>query len=82
MPVNAKSLKNLNRRGKKKIYDEDKKQRYLSVTETGWEGVLTTVKQLGFSGVSELIEKIGRNEVVVVLSEEGVAQKSKVGGDR
>lgn len=63
MAVNPKSLKNLNRKGKKKAYDEDKKQRYLSVTETGWEGTVAITKEFGCSSVSELIEKIGRRQI-------------------
>ncbi len=55
------SLANL--RPQQKIYDEEKKKRTLSVTESGWKGVAEVVEATGCSSVSELLEKLGRGEV-------------------
>lgn len=61
---NPKSLENLTyHAGRPRTYDEPKKKRYLSVTETGWQGVQELATQLGYSGVSELLEQIGRGEI-------------------
>lgn len=57
------SLANL--RPQQKMYDEEKKKRTLSVTESGWKGVVEVVKATGCSSVSELLEKLGRGEVKI-----------------
>ncbi len=60
---NPKSLANLKLgRGKKPrgFDNEDKKQRSLSVTDTGWQGMKLLSKQYGCKSVSEFMEKAGR----------------------
>ena len=60
------SQANLNREGRPKDYGADKKQHYLSVTEEGWEGAQAAVKAAGLKSVSDLIEKLGRDQLVIV----------------
>jgi hypothetical protein len=60
---NPESLKNLHPRDK--IYPEDKRDRRLTVTETGWLGCKGLAQELGLSGVSELLEKLGRKELEI-----------------
>lgn len=57
------SLANLQPRPK--IYDEEKKRRTLTVTESGWEGSIEVIEALGCSSVSEFLERLGRGEVKV-----------------
>lgn len=60
------SKNNLNfHSGRPYTYQEPKKQRYLSVTETGWEQVQRLAQDLGCSGVSDLLEKIARGEILL-----------------
>ena len=42
---------------------EEKKRRNLSVTETGWQGTQSVVKQYGCKSVSEFLEKLGRGQL-------------------
>lgn len=64
---NPQSLKALEehryKEGRPPIYGSSKKQRYLSVTEEGWEGAQEIVREAGYSGISDLIEKLGRKQV-------------------
>jgi len=60
---NPKSLANLKLgRGKKPrgFEQEDKKQRSVSVTDTGWQGIKLLSKRYGCKSVSEFMEKAGR----------------------
>lgn len=60
------SRSNLNfHNGRPQAYDEPKKQRYLSVTETGWQGMQRLASQLGCNSVSELLEQMGRSQIPV-----------------
>lgn len=59
------SQANLNREGRPKTYGTEKKQRYLSVTEEGWEGAQAAARASGFSSLSDLIEKLGRGDVTL-----------------
>jgi hypothetical protein len=62
---NPESLKNLNRDGRpsgEEIYGEPKKKRTLTVTESGWQGAVKAVRALGYSSVSEYLERFGRQE--------------------
>ena len=63
--TNSKSLKNLEARGRTPDWDESKKRRYLSVTETGFDGSLKIARSLGCNSVSDLLEKVGRGELVI-----------------
>ncbi len=42
---------------------EEKKRRNLSVTETGWQGTQSAIKQYGCKSVSEFLEKFGRGQL-------------------
>jgi hypothetical protein len=64
MAVNPKSLENLNRKGRITPY-KGKKTREVSVSEEGWVGAKTIAQSLGCSGVSEMLEKIGRGEILL-----------------
>ena len=55
--------------GRPKAYDSDKKQRYLSITEEGWEGAQLIAREAGCSSVSELIEKLGRGQISLTKQE-------------
>lgn len=68
--INPNSLKNLIHEGRPPAFDEPKQRRYLSVTETGWSGSQAAVKALGYSGVSELLENLGRGRVKIMPVEE------------
>ena len=68
--IHPNSLQNLNREGRPHAFDEDKKRRYLTVTETGWEGTVAIASSHDCKSVSELLEKLGRGELVV-LPEQG-----------
>ncbi|MCT7964355.1 hypothetical protein NG791_27125 [Laspinema sp. D1] len=57
------SLKNLTyHEGRPKKWGEQKKTRKLTVTETGWEGVVEIAQEQGHS-VSELLEMLGRGQL-------------------
>jgi len=57
---------NLQLRGRTPDYGENKKQRYLSVTEEGWEGIRAVAAAAGCASISDLIEKLGRRELKLV----------------
>ena len=70
MAVNPKSLANLEKgrllKSSKPRYDEAKKRRHLTVTETGWKAIKEKAeKELGLS-VSEMLERIARGEYELV----------------
>ena len=60
------SLANLIHSGRPKTYGAEKKQRYLSVTEEGWDGVKDVVKKVDCTSVSDLLEKLGRGDLKVI----------------
>jgi len=65
--MNPKSLENLTHDGRPQTYEEPKKRRYLSVTETGWSGAQSAIATIGCKGgVSEFLERLGRGEFVIV----------------
>jgi hypothetical protein len=57
---------NLQLRGRTPDYGENKKQRYLSVTEEGWEGIRGVAVAANCASISDLIEKLGRGELKIV----------------
>jgi len=61
---NPRSQKNLNREGRQPLHGEAKKDRYVRATAEGWEGFKEVAQSLGISA-SELVEQIGRGELVV-----------------
>lgn len=63
--THPKSLANLTHEGRPKAYGVEKKQRYLSVTEEGWNGVKEIVAEAECKSVSELLEKLGRRELKI-----------------
>ena len=65
--VNPKSLENLKHEGRPLAFAEEKKRRTLTVTESGWNGAMAVAKTVHCRGISELIELIGRGELVVVV---------------
>ena len=65
MAFNPKSLKNL-RLGEGEIrtrYEEQKKQRSVTLTDTGWKAVRGMAKEKFGLSVSELFEQIGRGNI-------------------
>lgn len=65
---NPKSLENLEkttRPGRTKRYG-DRKSREVLVSEEGWQGSLTVAKAAGYSGVSEMLEKLGRGDALLM----------------
>ena len=59
------SLANLIHEGRPKAYGAEKKQRYLSITEEGWNGAKDVAKMADCTSVSDLIEKLGRGEIKI-----------------
>ena len=70
MPVHPNSLANLSRKGSKSDRDELKRKRNIGVTNTAWEALKQLAKELGIKSVSELNEKLGRRELLIVKPEE------------
>lgn len=67
--INPKSLENLTHEGRPPSYEEPKKRRYLSVTETGWAGAQEAIASVGCKGgVSEFLERFGRGEFAIAQS--------------
>ena len=64
--VNPRSLENLRHEGRPPAFDEEKKRRTLTVTESGWEGAMSVAQALDCRGISELIELIGRGQLLVL----------------
>lgn len=63
--INPRSLENLKHEGRPPAFEEEKKRRTLTVTDSGWDGTMAVAKALGSRGVSELIELIGRGQLQV-----------------
>lgn len=64
MPINSKSLQNLEARGRTPDWDEPKKRRYLFVTDPGFDGSLKVARSLGCNSVSDFLDKVGRGILV------------------
>lgn len=64
--VNPRSLENLKHEGRPPAFEEEKKRRTLTVTDSGWDGAMAAAKSLDCRGVSELLELIGRGQLRVV----------------
>lgn len=60
------SLANLTHEGRPKAYGTPKKQRYLSITDEGWKGAKDIAKTIDCTGVSDLIEKVGRGQLKII----------------
>ena len=65
MSIHPNSLANLrpNRKGSKPKYKDLKKQRSVTLTETGWSAVKNIAKEKYGLSVSELLEQIGRGNI-------------------
>lgn len=63
--MSLKSLENLEKRGRTPDWDEQKKRRYLSVTDSGFAGSLRVARSLGCVSVSDLLEAIGRGTIAL-----------------
>ena len=67
---NPNSLKNLIHEGRpssEQVYGEPKKQRTLTVTDSGWQGAIAAIKAAGYSSISDYLEKIGRGKEILPL---------------
>ena len=51
--------------GRPLAFGAQKKKRNLTVTEEGWEGLKSIIKEVGCSSVSEFLEKVGRGQVKI-----------------
>ncbi len=60
------SKANLIHSGRPTTYGAEKKQRYLTITEEGWNGVKDVAKIADCRSVSDLIEKLGRGELKII----------------
>ena len=68
MPVNPKSLKNLQPRSPD--YEQPKKERRISLTQFGWENLEELSQELGYRSRSALVEAIARGELKVCPRDE------------
>jgi hypothetical protein len=66
---NPRSLENLTHEGRPLEYNEAKKVRRLTVTESGWTSAQDLIKAMGMS-VSQFIEELGRGRISVMRVEE------------
>lgn len=61
------SLLNLNdREGRPLNFEQKKKNRTVSVTDLGWEGLDKLAKEQGCKGISDLFDRLGRGEFLLV----------------
>ena len=63
------SLENLTHEGRPLEYNEPKKVRRLTVTESGWTSAKELIGAMGMS-VSQFLEELGRGRVSILKSEE------------
>jgi hypothetical protein len=66
---NPKSRQNLTRDGRPMDYNEPKRDRRLTVTETGWTGAKRLIGSMDMS-VSDFLEKLGRGQIIVMQTQE------------
>lgn len=64
--IHPQSLANLKHEGRPLAVGEPKKERVVTVSQTGWNGVKLMALDLECRGVSELLEKLGRRKFVLV----------------
>ena len=78
--MNPKSLENLRMGqspGRKPVYNQSKSRHGVTLTDDAWAGVQAIADRLGIS-VSELLERIGRNQLAVVEPHTPEQPSSKV----
>lgn len=63
---NHKSPNNFIHGGRPKFYEEKKTTHNITVTPVGWKGIQQKAQNLGYRGVSELVEQIGRGQLCVI----------------
>lgn len=68
------SLANLKHEGRPPITGERKRNRTITVTDTGWQNAQSIASSLGMS-ISELVEKLGREEIKIVVPEPEEVEK-------
>lgn len=73
--IHPNSLANLSREGRPLAYDEPKRIRSVSVTSKGWTGLQETAQSMGLS-TSELLEQLGRGDLMILPAEASDASTS------
>lgn len=66
--MNPNSLENLKKSphsGRRAKYDCDRPKHEVRVSVLAWEGAQAAAKAAGFSGVSEMLEELGRGNVAI-----------------
>lgn len=64
-PNSQKNLTHEGRPSSEEIYGEPKQNRTITVTESGWEGVKSYLKEAGYKSPSEFLELLGRGVISV-----------------
>lgn len=68
--------------GRTTVYGEAKKGHQVTVTPAGWNGIRSIAEQLEISA-SELIEQLGRGQLVVVIAELPISElRERLGGEQ
>lgn len=71
------SIANLVHDGRPQNWGEPKKKRNISITETGWTGMKEVAQSLGLS-ISELIERIGRDDLILADPDKNTFSKDEL----
>ena len=71
------SIANLVHDGRPQNWGEPKKKRNISITETGWTGMKEVAQSLGLS-ISELIERIGRDDLILADPDDNTFSKDEL----
>ena len=61
----GKGPSNSDTEGRPPVHEQKKQNHNISVTPDGWKGVRTVARKHGCSSVSELIEKLGRMQLII-----------------
>jgi hypothetical protein len=69
-PNSQKNLTHEGRPSSEEIYGEPKRNRTVTVTESGWDGVKEFVKAAGYKSPSEFLELLGRGAISVLTKSE------------
>lgn len=62
---NPNSLENLKLGGRKPDWGEKKRRHNVSLTDAAWEGTQAVLKAKGYASVSEFLEFLGREALVI-----------------
>jgi len=63
---NPRSLENLSRDGRPTKYGEKKSPHRVTVTQTAWDNLKSTLNILDIASVSELLELLGREHLEII----------------